>query len=907
MRHLTIIIFFTSIFFNLVTAQEKIAYEIDSFFDVELYRLKYEDFRKKFSKSRLPKNPTDGWPRPKSNSKLFPFTKQVSTRSNSLGLQYLTLEFKPENFTQREFKELRTTVARTILKHFPCKFTTTYRSDGSSLSLGSSSTGLQIHMEYFCPNSVNYKYLAYLKIKVSDKSEKITHEYHDISFKDEYLRAFANYIEATAYTPLTADEVAKLKNDIAQLKRKNHLLPKPTKVFYTDIFENKPYFIEFGEHGYPSIKNYIGLKKPNKPIYHRWTVADGAINCIDLVQVIDGKESISPLLKVWFEQGSFVLSEQKLDNKGLSHFIVSDYYRGSIKRQISLLHKSNQYKITSSTFHENACNYTFNERGRLTAGILLSQHRKFRYTEEAQFKEASFKSANEYIYSCYYMPYSRLHNQLKLSNVFSKRNLHDYWKLPRFKIPNQNTVGKGIPEYINSNKWVLAYRNNQQKTPSPKPNDFKYIEAKRTPTKPAISNTTPKPVISKTTRESTTREQLSHLSDFIQKAGNNNLFTLTKSNFQKKHQSSLRANWTDKFNRSARSTTSLDFFKVKSRETIFSFRADKLSKLTMMIYNKGDHEALSESSFQRVQNAVILAVQNITGAKPNYKPNAGIAKNHLHWWLTEKYLIKLESNYIKSKKAFSSEYIRLTFTPAMKGMSAVNIDKLSTDILSNQELVGLVSKDKDGAIYISGIPMVDQGKKGYCACAATARILNYYGRDIDQHDIAKLAMTSSMGTQPEDLQKALKNISAKLRLNFSTLVKCYLGNDRDIKRFVKKLQSAYKKHDYNFNIRNLKINELKPVFADMALNDARYKDFKRGIIRSINLGRPLAWALYLGIVPEPEIPQASGGHMRLIIGYNEVTEEIYYSDTWGAGHEKKTMDMISAFWVSAALWEIRPR
>ena len=71
--------------------------------------------------------------------------------------------------------------------------------------------------------------------------------------------------------------------------------------------------------------------------------------------------------------------------------------------------------------------------------------------------------------------------------------------------------------------------------------------------------------------------------------------------------------------------------------------------------------------------------------------------------------------------------------------------------------------------------------------------------------------------------------------------------------------------------------------------------------------RSKSWALQLGIVEEKDIPQAKGGHMRIILGYNEATEEIYYSDSWGAGHEKKSMDMKSAFWISMALWEIRPR
>ena len=365
--------------------------------------------------------------------------------------------------------------------------------------------------------------------------------------------------------------------------------------------------------------------------------------------------------------------------------------------------------------------------------------------------------------------------------------------------------------------------------------------------------------------------------------------------------------WTDKLKRSARSVTPLKIGSTVSHETLFNFRHGSLSKVTLMVYNKGDQDFIRKADYVNLQERALGNVEKFISKKLAYKPNAGLARNHLYWSVSTKHLVKLESNFTQTKKSFSAEYIRLSFTPPVKGVNAVNIDRISSDILTNDELISMVSKDKDGSVYISGIPMVDQGQKGYCACAATARILNYYGKDIDQHEIAKLALSSSMGTGPDELKKALGQISTKLRLRFQTVVKCFLSNDNDIKRFLVKLERAYKKEGYFFNSRSLKADELSIVFAKMAAQENRYKDFKKGIMRSIDNGRPLAWALYLGIMPEADIPQASGGHMRLIIGYNEVTEQIYYSDTWGAGHEKKVMDMQSAFWVSAALWELRPR
>jgi len=69
---------------------------------------------------------------------------------------------------------------------------------------------------------------------------------------------------------------------------------------------------------------------------------------------------------------------------------------------------------------------------------------------------------------------------------------------------------------------------------------------------------------------------------------------------------------------------------------------------------------------------------------------------------------------------------------------------------------------------------------------------------------------------------------------------------------------------------------------------------------------PLAWSLQLGMFPEKGLPQANGGHMRLIIVYNERTEEVIYSDSWGAGHARKKMPIANAYCMSNLLLALPP-
>ena len=87
---------------------------------------------------------------------------------------------------------------------------------------------------------------------------------------------------------------------------------------------------------------------------------------------------------------------------------------------------------------------------------------------------------------------------------------------------------------------------------------------------------------------------------------------------------------------------------------------------------------------------------------------------------------------------------------------------------------------------------------------------------------------------------------------------------------------------------------------------ADFGKFQREIQRSIDEGIPLLWSVRLGFVPEKEIPQASGGHMRLIIGYNTATKEIVYSDSWGMGHEQKRMPLADAWTITNGLYSLQP-
>jgi hypothetical protein len=82
--------------------------------------------------------------------------------------------------------------------------------------------------------------------------------------------------------------------------------------------------------------------------------------------------------------------------------------------------------------------------------------------------------------------------------------------------------------------------------------------------------------------------------------------------------------------------------------------------------------------------------------------------------------------------------------------------------------------------------------------------------------------------------------------------------------------------------------------------------FQRTLQGTIDQGIPLLWSVQLGLSPEPGIPQSAGGHMRLLIGYNLSTQEVLFSDSWGAGHELKRMPMADAWAITTGLMLVEP-
>ena len=279
-----------------------------------------------------------------------------------------------------------------------------------------------------------------------------------------------------------------------------------------------------------------------------------------------------------------------------------------------------------------------------------------------------------------------------------------------------------------------------------------------------------------------------------------------------------------------------------------------------------------------------------------------------------------------------------TFEPGFVRLAVDGPERLASGGRTNEagaakgakKIADNVVRDPRGDVFIDNVPMVDQGQKGYCAVAASERVLRYYGVDVDEHEIAQAAGTSAEGgTSTRGMKDSVQAIGRKYKLatvvtygdfekpageRIAGLVKEVANYNKAAKKLKKKeiAEDVYIRREGNtiyYSYRDADAAMDPEVLRDMKVNGAqrsKFTRFMKDVRDQVNKGIPLFWGVTLGTYPEPESPQSRGGHIRLIIGYNDRKKEILYTDTWGAGHELKRMPAEWAWTISHCLLYMKP-
>ena len=224
------------------------------------------------------------------------------------------------------------------------------------------------------------------------------------------------------------------------------------------------------------------------------------------------------------------------------------------------------------------------------------------------------------------------------------------------------------------------------------------------------------------------------------------------------------------------------------------------------------------------------------------------------------------------------EYVSLAVVPSEMAESGGRSARMS-DADLKKRLADSVVRAPDGDVHISEIPMVNQGPKGYCVPATFERAMRTMGIDADMYLLAMVGHSGAGG---------------------GTSVELLTNN-------VKSAVSRKGRRIREESIRQLEIREVK---------------------RHIDNGIPIMWVMhsvdeYNRLADENTAGRAAGGegfrksmdakaaefqdrdkpqengHVCMIIGYNEETEELAVSDSWGKRFELRWVPVAVADWVSA--------
>ncbi len=359
----------------------------------------------------------------------------------------------------------------------------------------------------------------------------------------------------------------------------------------------------------------------------------------------------------------------------------------------------------------------------------------------------------------------------------------------------------------------------------------------------------------------------------------------------------------------------------RAYEAIVRFANDKPDSITVIFYNRGDAGDLSRNGFDTLLQEVTQSLSSLYGGAPSERGRdaSGVVRAEGVYWKTAEFLNTLEWSATKESRSkgisFRAEFIRLVATPPQAAVAQVG----GTPPPSVKEIVksfsgkDQIEKSPDGDIFLPGIPMVDQGDKGYCVVASVERVMRYFGAPVDQHELAQIANTNTEGgTSPSAMVESLQKLTMRLGVRVKEV---YPFDFSDFMKMIDDYNRAAKREkaepvavgglvvDIGKCYQQMKPEILKTVRLKKT---ADFGKFQREIQRGVDEGLPLLWSMRLGLVAEPGIPQVDGGHMRLIVGYNFKTKEILYSDSWGMGHEKKRMAMEDAWAITTGLSIIQP-
>lgn len=327
--------------------------------------------------------------------------------------------------------------------------------------------------------------------------------------------------------------------------------------------------------------------------------------------------------------------------------------------------------------------------------------------------------------------------------------------------------------------------------------------------------------------------------------------------------------------------------------TLYGNAEEYAEQISLVFANKGDYGSkfgLGQDHFKKVYagkeppqslaKAIELDAETITGAltqefgepETQYFGEKSDRRKVKRWdWNNHSFVLsELDSEYV------SLSIIPTTVADAQGKVARINDSEMKKIKAKN------VIKETNGDVRIQNIPMVDQGPKGYCVPATMERAMRYMGVPADMYLLAVSATNPERGTNTNLLKANCERIVRSKARKFKPV-----KFDRAIK------MKEVKKHiDQGVPIlwRMRSLEDYNKIATLTTRQRARVKDFQ-------------AWATKLQENANEVAPSLQrineNHHICMIIGYNEKTNELAVSDSWGARYALRWVHVDIASAVSS--------
>ncbi|RYD64056.1 MAG: hypothetical protein EOP83_10650, partial [Verrucomicrobiaceae bacterium] len=226
------------------------------------------------------------------------------------------------------------------------------------------------------------------------------------------------------------------------------------------------------------------------------------------------------------------------------------------------------------------------------------------------------------------------------------------------------------------------------------------------------------------------------------------------------------------------------------------------------------------------------------------------------------------------------EYVSLSIVPLELAEAGGKTAKVKDGDIRKQLLADVV-REKNGDVYLGQIPMVNQGPKGYCVPATFERAMRAAGIEADMYLLAMIGKSGMGGGTSVEylLEEVRQQVRSKGRRTKDERVKEL--RVRDVKRYL---------------------DEGVPVMWTMRSLGEYNKIANANTSKRKSITDWTEWGKQIAVEAEA-LAKTEGEqdnyHICMIVGYNEATNELAVSDSWGASYERRWVPAPVAQWASS--------